>query len=292
MKKNILFTHFLCLFTAYSFGQTFGHTVISINTTNTSVAKDIICPFINDNGGVNLLSLRNGRSTRKFNITGRSFPVGTILSLAPNSSSTEVGYYVVLYSKTSRHADEDENYSNPNLFAIQDFDCDNDGIPNSQDNCDKQAGPASNNGCPGNPELSIALSSSTIFSDCSLFTCDVEFDSVGTDQHFVNTGGVATISIVVNNTGGLVSNNSNIAIYRSIDDTLNTSGSSAEVKVKERNMSAINPNQSKRFDIALFYADFNSFKGPTFLIVKIDDNNSNNETNEDDNTFVLRFRVN
>ncbi|MGG8496268.1 hypothetical protein ACQY1Q_07605 [Tenacibaculum sp. TC6] len=68
-------------------------------------------------------------------------------------------YYLILSAYTSSDPDYEILGSSFNNSSIS-FDCDSDsdGVPDSQDNCPNQAGPASNNGCPvqqGKPDFII-----------------------------------------------------------------------------------------------------------------------------------------
>jgi len=68
------------------------------------------------------------------------------------NTSEYTGYCIVEYSLNNQHQDADENYDRSvfslNPITIQCPDSDNDSIPNYQDDCPNEAGPASNNGCP------------------------------------------------------------------------------------------------------------------------------------------------
>ncbi|WP_136466014.1 CARDB domain-containing protein [Flagellimonas onchidii] len=200
-----------------------------------------------------------------------------------------LNYYYLTYSGTNEHPDEDYRVDSQSASIVQyDCDSDGDGISDSQDNCPNQAGPASNNGCPGNPELSIDLNGSTISSDCS--NCDNIFNSIGSDRHYlVDPTGIANIDVFVKNTGSVSSSASTVGFYVSNDNVLQGNSDS---RIKTVNVSSLSPNSGKYASTSLFVPDFNSVGGNFWLLIKVDDSNANQESNENNNVFALRFAIN
>lgn len=256
MKKIILLLGLLT--SLLSLGQSNGHTVIRLSQTSETDAKNIVCPFVQQNGTISnesLTQIRIGRNSRKYNITGQVFPVGTVLSLP--SGSDESGYYVVLYSKTGRNSDEDENF-NANSFTVIDFDCDNDGINNSNDNCAKtpnfnqadfdndglgdacdsqdnrdtdgdgvqnyqdncptQAGPASNNGCPlPTGPAKIEIQQVVVKKNGTII-----YDSnVSNSRLTLNNSNFYSIDVTIKNTGGVTQSSIQWVVAESSNNTLN-----------------------------------------------------------------------
>ncbi len=173
-------------------------------------------------------------------------------------------------------------------YTVPNNDADGDGVPDSEDDCPNQAGPASNNGCPGDPELSINLNGSSITSDC--FNCDSFFSVIGTDRHFLNAPtGIANMNVIVNNTGTITSTSTNVGIYVSANSTFE---SGSDTRIKTFSLPAINSGGIGLASGALFVSDFNAFGGNFWLLVRVDDAENNQETNENNNVFALRFRIN
>lgn len=174
MKK---ITFLLLFFTTITFAQTNkAHRLKKAFATTENAAKTSACT----NSGFSSW-------TYKFDISiNTKFPVGTLLYLETGNVDDR-GYYYVIFSKDTGWSDEDENFSG-SFFTVIPLDCDNDGVPNNQDNCinasnatqsdvdndgkgdacdtqdnrdtdadgiqnyldqcPTQAGPSSNNGCP------------------------------------------------------------------------------------------------------------------------------------------------
>lgn len=167
-------------------------------------------------------------------------------------------------------------------------DSDGDGVPDSEDNCPGQAGPASNNGCPGAPELSINLLGSNISSDC--FNCESSFQYMGTDRHFLNSsGGIASINVFVQNQGEASSSSSTIGYYISANSTFE---SSSDTRIKTANIGSIAADGGTYVSTSLFGYDFNGVGGNFWLLIRVDDGESNDESNENNNVYALRFAIN
>ncbi len=201
----------------------------------------------------------------------------------------EIKYYWV--EQTFNYATDDDgetvHQNNINLHTITCPDNDNDGIPNTQDNCPNEAGPASNNGCPGNPELSINLNGSTINSNC--FNCSPFFSQIGSARHFVyQNSGIANLNIKIKNNGNATSNSTTVGIYVSADNVFQKN---SDAKVKSFNLSAISPGQLGDAPGTLFASDFQVTTN-FWLLIRIDDNETNDETNENNNVFAIRFNAN
>ncbi len=175
-------------------------------------------------------------------------------------------------------------------YTVPGADADNDGVPDSQDQCPNDPGPPSNNGCPSKPELSIDLFGSSITSDC--FSCDSGFSFIGSDRHFINSPtGIASINVLVRNSGNTTSSSSSVGIYISNNSTFE---SGSDIRIKGFSLGTISPGNVRFSSGALFIPDFNpsGFRGNTWLIIRVDDAENNDETNENNNVFALRFRVN
>lgn len=171
-------------------------------------------------------------------------------------------------------------YSNP--------DTDGDGVPDSQDDCPNESGPASNDGCPGEPDLSIDLNGSVINSNC--FECDVFFSQIGTDRHYLNNPtGIANIDLFVQNLGDASSTSSTVGYYISANSTFE---SNSDALIKTTNIGALGSNSGNYFSTALFSSDFNNVSGNFWLLIRVDDDDNNDESNETNNVFALRFAIN
>ena len=137
------------------------------------------------------------------------------------------------------------------------------------------------------PDLSIELNGSVINSEC--FGCDNIFSQIGSDRHYINDpSGIANIDVFVQNTGQGKSSSSSIGFYVSADQYFQ---SGSDTRIKTTTFSSINANSGKYVSTALFASDFNSFGGNFWLLIRVDDNENNQESNENNNVFPLRFAV-
>ncbi len=319
MKKITLLMFLLVSSIAVSQGS--GHTLIGLSTSE-SEAKNIVCPSIQQNGSItneSLTQIRVGRNTRKYNITGQVFPVGTVVLLEPNSSD-DVGYFIVLYSKVARTADEDENF-NAASFKIINFDCDNDGFTNNNDNCAKTsnsnqadidndgigdvcdtqdnrdsdgdgvqnyldqcptaAGPSSNNGCPlPTGNPDLTIEEATIFSQCS--NCDSQLSKLGSRRHVIGAQSMNIQEIRVKNIGNAPSVSTKISAYISNNSTL----SNDDALIANANLNVINTNGFGFSSLGIFRTNTaiqNYANGNYFILLKVDDPNINTEGNENNN---------
>lgn len=282
MKKKILLLAFLmtCLF---FYGQTPSGVQRSYHRLNK----------LGDNLNSATLQYCDNLEGRQLKLNIRDIPspipVGTVIFIDDNGDPETFGYFIVEFSRARSNQDADETVPNSAVTTVTincSTDSDGDGINDSEDNCPNQAGPASNNGCP-QPELAIVLNGSTISSQCS--SCDVFFDQLGTDRHFINRPtGIANLDILVENLGGSTSSSTTVGLYVSADNVLQINSDS---KIKTFSLGTINPG-SVKFSSGPIFASDTDVTTNFWLIIKIDDNNSNNESNENNNTFALRFRVN
>ncbi|MBO0321341.1 hypothetical protein J0X14_03455 [Muricauda sp. CAU 1633] len=166
-------------------------------------------------------------------------------------------------------------------------DSDGDGVPDSEDDCPNQAGPASNDGCPGNPELSIDLDGSIIYSDCS--NCENVFSEIGTDRHFLETSASTTsIDVYIQNLGGVSSSSSTIGFYISADSSYQ---SESDNQIKSENVGSIAANSGSYASTSLFVEDFDEVGGNFWLLIRVDDSDTNQESNENNNVFAIRFNM-
>jgi hypothetical protein len=199
-------------------------------------------------------------TTRKFDIrTNIKFPVGTLLFL-DKPGDDEYGYYYVTYSKNDDWADEDENFDGSVITKVSVF-------------------------C--NRELSINLDGSRISSDCS--NCDRQFDDLGTDRHYINRPtGIAVLDVLIENNGSYVSKSTKIGLYISADETLDPN---SDIKIKDFSLGTINPG-SVRYASGTIFASEIDVTTNFWLLLKIDDSNLNQESDEGNNIFAIRFKVN
>lgn len=274
-----------------------------------------------------LTHINQGRSTRNHNVNGNpNLNFGDLVRVSSSPSDDEFGYFAVTYIAPGSWSDEDETIGAGRFTKIT-LDCDNDGISNENDNCVKvsnsnqadldddgkgdacdnvdnrdsdgdgvenfeddcpnEFGLASNNGCPGNIDLSIDLNGSTIVSNC--FNCAVNFSNIGSDRHILYIpSGTANIDVRVRNTGNVASASSTVGFYVSANNTFEARN---DTRVKSFNLSAVNANGFRNSSGTLFVDDFDSISGNFWLLVRVDDAESNQESDEDNNVFAMPFSI-
>jgi hypothetical protein len=137
------------------------------------------------------------------------------------------------------------------------------------------------------PDLKINLSNSIINSDCS--NCDIVFDRLGTDRHYINRPtGIASLDILVENIGSVVSSATKVGLYISADNILQTN---SDTKIKTFSLGSINPGSTRYSSGAIFASEIDVTTN-FWLIIKLDDGNLIEETDENNNVFAIRFKVN
>lgn len=174
-------------------------------------------------------------------------------------------------------------------------DGDNDGVPDINDQCPNQPGPASNNGCPlpQNPNLAVDLDASAVFSQC--LSCPPPLDAFFSSgkKHLIANGGTGSISfnkLEIRNIGNTTSNSAKIDFYFSIDNSLSTSN---DKLIKSINIPSRNVNSSFGIQTSITGWDINNngglANGNYFILVNIDAANSNNEgtSGEADNLLTI-----
>lgn len=285
MKTNLFFILITLFCFQISLGQTTNryHRLKALGTSLSSSEINSFCSG----------STFQSRPTAHWNVISvNPLQVGKIYLFYHYERERNEYYYVEQYFNYATGDDGQtifENDINPPVqVSCPEPDSDGDGVPNSQDNCPNQAGPASNNGCPL-PELSFVLNGSIINSNC--LSCDIVFSQIGTNRHFVNNNGVANVDILVENSGGSTSSATTVGVYVSSNSTFESDSDSLFTTFP---LGAISKNNTKFASGGLFWSDFDNdnISGSFWLIFRIDDNESNNELDEDNNIHAIRFRVN
>ncbi|MHA7056558.1 thrombospondin type 3 repeat-containing protein [Aquimarina sp. M1] len=202
-------------------------------------------------------------------------------------------YYKVLIASQSSSDGDYLMPGNPigSPFNAQ-CDSDNDGVPDYTDNCPNEQGPASNNGCPQIPNLTVDLNASAVFSQC--LSCPPPLDTFFNSgkKHLITNGGVGSISfdrLAIRNIGNTTSNSAKVKFYFSINNSI---GSSDKL-IKTITIPSRNVNSSYGIQTTIDGWDINNngdlANGNYFILVDIDTDNSNNEgtPGEADNLLVL-----
>lgn len=175
-------------------------------------------------------------------------------------------------------------------------DTDSDGIPDAEDDCPNEAGPVSNNGCPGNPDLQVNSNQVTIFSDCR--NCPIRLNELGNNRHLFNSSAsIFTISqMVINNIGTANSTPTDIVFYRSNNATLERNQDFRIRSIRDINLGVINAGGIRVESATIFGSDLglpiSSTVGNFFILVSLDDSNSNTEANENNNIIPIPIRIN
>lgn len=149
--------------------------------------------------------------------SGGNFLVASDIIIPEN---TEEGtYYIIMSVITSLDVNLSNNIISSISFLIEEeqqtppADSDNDGIPDSSDNCPNEAGPASNNGCPtstGNADLIIDSNNSTAKSSGAPGTVQSFSTNV---LHRLYLGENLQLKIDVKNIGNTSSDSMKVGIY-------------------------------------------------------------------------------
>lgn len=177
-------------------------------------------------------------------------------------------------------------------------DTDGDGVQNHQDNCPNEAGPASNQGCPGNADLIIDQNDSRVFSSCQ--SCNPRLDlflSSG-KRHLIASGsGSITFNVLeIRNIGNISSNSTKVDFWLSTNTTLDNNDKLLKsVNIPVRNSgSAYGVNTSINGWDLFDDHTWSGRNGNYFILANIDPSNTNNEgsTGEDNNLLAIPIRYN
>ncbi|MGV7106228.1 thrombospondin type 3 repeat-containing protein [Flavobacterium sp. U410] len=153
-----------------------------------------------------------------------------------------------------------------------DSDKDGDGIPNSSDNCPTQAGPASNNGCPGLADLIIDTTNSTAKASGASYS--QTFSSNSSHTLYLNDSELQ-LYLTIKNTGQASSNTMKVGFYA-------TQGASfsSPILLKEVNFTGINSNSNQsqgEYIPRATLAGYINSNGYVYIHVVVDKNNTVNE---------------
>ena len=186
--------------------------------------------------------------------------------------------------------------TNQYTYFIPEADNDGDGIPNSQDNCPNEAGPASNSGCPTTFDLKFDLEKSTISSDCTnAGLCNATLDETveNNETHSLSIDGKSiSISSVIINIGSATSTSTKLKFYVSENSTYESNN---DIEIKEDNISAIGSNGEYPTGITnISWFDVNNVSvisqgSSGYLILRIVNNGESNIAN---NAIAVRIRLN
>ena len=202
-------------------------------------------------------------------------------------------YKILIASSTSSDADYLMPGNNIPLAYNAFCDQDNDGVEDDQDNCPNEAGPASNNGCPGNPNLSIDLEASRVFSNCQNCYPALDLFFQNNQRHIIQdgSGSVTFNNLEIRNIGNIVSNASKVNFYISINNELDQD----DELLAAKDIPFRSVNQSYGVDLEITGWDIENVEfttGNQYILIQIDPNNTNNEgsTGENDNLLALPIR--
>ena len=183
--------------------------------------------------------------------------------------------------------------TNQYTYFIPEADNDGDGIPNSQDNCPNEPGPSSTNGCPENPNLSIDMEASRVFSNCQNCHPALDLFFQNNQRHIIQdgSGSVTFNNLEIRNIGNIVSNASKVNFYISINDELDQN----DELLSAKDIPFRSVNQSYGVDLEITGWDIENVEfttGNQYILIQIDPNNTNNEgsTGENDNLLALPIR--
>jgi len=266
----------------YRGGGVFADSGLVQENTLTYFSMDDICPTCptvyeghdNDNDGVFELNDNCPNTYNPGQLDDDNDGVGNVCDNCPSSSN-------------SNQADND----NDGVGDVCDTDDDNDGVLDSSDNCPKEAGPSSNNGCPlpvGEPDLTIDSDQTIIFSDC--FDCSPALGSLGSKRHEINNrSGILNLSqIYIENIGNNDSSTTNIQFYVSSNTSLDTSD--FEYTGSNTNINSIDSGDYFIISKSVFATDFGVsgyFSGNWYILMVVDDSETNTESNEDNNVTAI-----
>lgn len=171
-------------------------------------------------------------------------------------------------------------------------DSDGDGVENHEDDCPNQAGSSSNNGCPGNPDLTIDENNTAISSAC--LNCASILANIGSDKYLLKPAGSSMfVDLRVKNNGTATSSQSNVQYYLSTNNTLGNT----DIKFGPiTNFNSISPGSHRDVNAVFDYGTISGIMGGTtgnrFILMVVDEDNFNpNELNENNNVTPIPIRV-
>lgn len=171
-------------------------------------------------------------------------------------------------------------------------DSDGDGVENYEDDCPNQAGSPSNNGCPGNPDLTIDENNTAISSAC--LNCASILANIGSDRYLLKPAGSSMfVDLRVKNNGTATSSQSNVQYYLSTNNTLGNT----DIKFGPiTNFNSISPGSHRDVNAVFDYGTISGIMGGTtgnrFILMVVDEDNFNpNELNENNNVTPIPIRV-
>ena len=178
-------------------------------------------------------------------------------------------------------------------------DRDGDGVPDSSDNCpDKPNANQADSDDDGigdvcdttdnKPDLTTNKNEVLITSECN--TCSLQLSNLGTGRHLLSfNNGIMNIEFVVNNIGNALSNPTKANYYLSTNGTIETE---YDVKINvTTSISSIQAGNWKKFEQTIFGTDFGYIPFQNWnLIIDLDGDESNTESNEDNNTIIIPVR--
>ena len=172
-------------------------------------------------------------------------------------------------------------------------DSDGDGIQNHEDNCPNESGPASNDGCPGSPDLLIDENNTFVNNpDCS--SCDSRLADIGNNRYLLKPDGNPTfLTIRIKNNGNATSSQSNIKYYLSSNSTLETTD---DYIALISDFGTISPGNYRDVEnVFINYYEISSIlgggTGNYFILMVLDEDGFNDESNESNNITPIPIRV-
>ena len=281
--KNTIFILLILVFTG-AYSQTYKYHKFEILGDNLNTAKLNYCRFKRE----------NTYSAVKMNLKiDQTLPIGNVYLVYYDG---ETHYLKVRLTSNSSINDYDFQKTWNNSTQAISFNCDSDGdgVPDSQDNCPNDAGPSSNNGCPGNPDLVLDLENTLVFSDCSRFTCYPILSELGSTRHLLNSNVSAiTFDIAIKNEGTVNSQPTNVALYLSSNKTLEKTGTNKDNKLKSIPLGVINKGSYSTIDAGLYTnMELSGIFGNPYILIVLDDDELNTEGNESNNITPVGISIN
>ena len=197
-------------------------------------------------------------------------------------------------TKVTNYISDRDSFNQNRFTRISIFcDNDNDGIENHIDPCPNEAGPASNNGCPGNPNLSIDMEASRVFSNCQTCSPSLDLFFQNNQRHIIQdgSGSITFNNLEIRNIGNIVSNTSKVNFYISINNELDQN----DELLSAKDIPFRSVNQSYGVDLEITGWDIENVDfttGNQYILIQLDPHNTNNEgsTGENDNLLAMPIR--
>ena len=242
-----------------------------------------------------VLNRYNGNGDADFSLNGQSIgnPININCVVDSDNDGIPDGQDNCPNNANANQADMD-NDGIGNVCDNQDNrDSDGDGVQNYEDNCPNESGPASNDGCPGSPDLLIDVNNTFVNNpDCS--SCNSRLADIGGNRYLLKPQGYGTsLDIRIINNGNVTSSQSNIKYYLSSNSTLGTTDDSFG---PISNFGTISPgNYSDVSNISIDYYTISGILGGAtgnyFILMALDEDDSNDESNESNNITPIPIRV-